>query len=113
MKTKIIDMKGLTRGDTLAFAVRGKGVTVDVVNAYFSVKSDKNATEYMFQKSIDHGVTQVEKGLYTVEVLPSDTYDLTLGTYWYDFQLDFGNDSIITPLKGAFELTYDITREII
>lgn len=110
--TRIIDLKGLTRGDTIAFYVKGKGVTRNVSNAYFSVKASKNDTEYVLQKSLGYGITEIEKGLWTVEIEPSDTNNLDLGVYWYDLQLDFGNNAVITPMKGAFELTYDITREI-
>ena len=110
--TRIIDLKGLTRGDTIAFYVKGKNVTRNIVNAYFSVKVNKNDTEYVLQKTLNVGITELEQGLYSVEIVPSDTNDLTLGVYWYDLQLDFGNNNIITPMKGVFELTYDITREL-
>lgn len=110
--TRIIDLKGLTRGDTIAFAAKGKGIDKNLSNAYFSVKVNKSDTEYVIQKTLNAGIAEVEKGLYTVEIRPEDTNDLELGVYWYDLQLDFGNNSIITPMKGMFELTYDITREV-
>lgn len=110
MITKNINLKGLTRGDTICFAIKGKGVTQDVTDAYFSVKKFVDDTEYLIQKKLGNGITQEEKGLWIVRLAPSDTYNLSLDTYFYDVQLNFGEDTI-TPMKGKFELTYDITRE--
>lgn len=39
--TRIIDLKGLTRGDTIAFYVKGKGVTKNVSNDYLNNAYEK------------------------------------------------------------------------
>lgn len=110
MTTRIIDLKGLTRGDTICFNIKGRGINQNLSNAYFSVKANKEDTAYTFQKALNDGITEVEKGFYQVRIAPDETHNLELGTYFYDVQLQFGED-IITPMKGRFELAYDITRE--
>lgn len=110
MITKKINLEGLTRGDTICFAIKAKGVTQDVTEAYFSVKRYIDDTSYLIQKTLGNGITQEEQGLWIVRLSPADTFGLSLDTYFYDVQLNFGEDTI-TPMKGKFELTYDITRE--
>lgn len=110
MTTRIIDLKGLTRGDTICFNIKGRGINQNLSNAYFSVKNSKDSYEYIFQEKLNNGIKEIELGHYQVRIAPNTTQNLELGTYFYDVQLEFGED-IITAMKGRFELTYDITRD--
>lgn len=102
----------LTRGDTLAFDVTISeidGVTIE--SMYFSVKKKPSDTEYIFQKSIGNGITQLDELKYRVRIAPEDTYEIVAGKYAYDLQIGLGGD-IYTPLMGTFKLNWDVTEEI-
>lgn len=102
----------LTRGDTLAFDVTISeidGVTIE--SMYFSVKKKPSDTQYIFQKSIGNGITQLEELKYRVRIAPKDTYEIVAGKYAYDLQIGLGGD-IYTPLMGTFKLNWDVTEEI-
>lgn len=102
----------LTRGDTLAFDVTISeidGVTIE--SMYFSVKKKPSDTEYIFQKSIGDGITQLEELKYRVRIAPEDTYEIAAGKYAYDLQIGLGGD-IYTPLMGTFKLNWDVTEEL-
>lgn len=103
----------LTRGDTLAFDVTISeidGATIE--SLYFSVKAKPSDTNYIFQKSIGDGITELEALKYRVRVAPEDTYQLPAGKYAYDLQVGIGGD-IHTPLMGTLKLNWDVTEEIV
>lgn len=100
----------MIRGDTLAFGFELDGVT-EINGAYFSVKKTKNDDSYVFQKSLDNGIEEVENGKYSVRVAPADTHDLEVGKYYYDLQISVNGD-IFTVLYGALQIETDITREV-
>lgn len=104
----------IIRGSTLSFNfVSDEPIT----KAYFSAKktTDKNDTDYVFQKTMDNGISfveQTEEGyVYVVRVAPEDTNDLDKGSYYYDLQLDIIDDSF-TPLIGKLKIENDVTREL-
>jgi len=100
----------MIRGDTLAFGVEIDGVSeADAV--YFSVKKTLHESEYVFQKSLGNGIVKVEDGKYSVRVAPNDTYNLEVGTYYYDLQIDVNGD-VFTVLHGTLDIIADITREV-
>ena len=98
------------RGDTIAFGVSITNLDQDLSSAYFSCKTDPDATGYIFQKSLSNGITKVETGKYRVRVAPEDTHDVEPGTYYYDLQIGLNGD-IFTVMKGKLILESDITRE--
>lgn len=99
----------MVRGDTLAFGFEVDGVK-GVDGVYFSVKKTKYDDEYILQKTLSDGVEVVESGKYSVRVAPSDTYNLEVGTYYYDLQIE-ANGDVFTVLYGTLEIEADITRE--
>lgn len=100
----------MVRGDTLAFGVEIEGLDQSLDTCYFSCKTDPNDTEYVFQKSLEDGITVVEQGKYRVRVAPEDTENVAPAKYFYDLQIGINGD-IYTVLKGKLDITYDITRE--
>lgn len=100
----------MIRGDTLAFAVEIGGLDQDLETAYMSCKADPTDENYLFQKSLNAGISKVETGKYRVRVAPADTKDLESGTYRYDLQIGVNGD-IFTILRGKLKIVEDITRE--
>ncbi len=101
----------MTRGDTLAFAVEIEGLEgqeLDTVK--FSCKADPDDEEYVFQKTLEDGISKVSAGKYRVRVAPEDTKDAELGKYFYDLQIGINSD-IYTIMKGKLELTWEATKE--
>lgn len=100
----------LIRGDTLAFTITINGLTEDLTAAYFTVKTDYNATEPSIQKTLEDGITSLSVlGSYAVRVAPEDTASLNTGTYVYDLQITIGDD-VYTPLIGSFIIGPDVTN---
>ena len=80
---------------------------------YFSCKKDYGAVDYIFQKSLDSGITaeSIEDGIrYAVSVDPADTKDIDAPLkYRYDFEITV-NGEIVTLLTGRLEVVPDVTR---
>ena len=111
MLTKVKDII-ITRGDSKGFNFRvrnrqGQATTLD--GATFSVKENLDDSVYVMQKTIDNGITQLESGDYYVKIEPTDTEGLVPRKYYYDLQIEIGDD-IYTPLKGRFDVTWDVTE---
>lgn len=100
----------MVRGDTLAFGVEIEDLDQDLETCYFSCKTDPSDTEYVFQKSLEDGISKVETGKYRIRVAPEDTYSLEPAKYYYDLQIGINSD-IYTILKGKLDIVVDITRE--
>lgn len=101
----------MIRGDTLAFGFELEGVSA-INGAYFSVKKNQFDTAYVVQKSFADGIEQIEAGKYSVRVAPNDTYNLEVGTYYYDLQIEVNGD-VFTILYGTLEIEADITRDVV
>lgn len=102
----------ITRGDSKGFNFRVKnmqGQTTELDGAYFSVKESLDDTNYIFQKTLDNGITLLNSGDYYVKIEPEDTEDLELRKYYYDLQIVIGDD-VYTPRKGRFDVKWDVTR---
>jgi len=103
----------ITRGDSrgIPFAVKDKTTgdlqTLDA--AYFSVKENPDDADYVFQKSLSDGITQLTDGSYYVKIAPADTANLTKQKYYYDLEITIGED-VYTPRKGYLDVKWDITR---
>lgn len=103
----------MTRGDSRGFnfIVKDKSGTVQELDAaYFSVKENPDDENYVFQKTLTDGITQLSDGGYYVKIEPDDTKDLAKQKYYYDLELNIGDD-VYTPRKGYLEIKWDVTRE--
>ncbi len=103
----------MVRGDTLAFLfelIHSDGENAYTLDsAYFSVKENIDDEEYVFQKSLNSGITLIKENTYRVKVEPNDTYNLEPGIYNYDLQIALGEE-VQTILKGKLKIEPDITR---
>lgn len=107
MVTKVKNFT-MIRGDTVRFFLSFKNLDEDPDEIWFSVRENYDAP-YIFQKSLDDGITPDNEGGYLVHIAPEDTQELTAGQYIYDLELKIGED-ITTPLMGKIELVADVTR---
>lgn len=97
----------MIRGSTLGFGVDVEEVILD--GAFFSVKENAEDENYVFQKSLNNGIT-LEDGVYKVKVAPDDTKNLNCGIYKYDLEIVVGTDRY-NIICGDLIIEPDITRE--
>lgn len=100
----------LTKGDTFSFAIEFEGLDQELTNIYFSCKEETSSRVYIFQKSLNNGVTKINNSTYRVRVAPEDTKNIESGSYFYDLQIS-ANGDVFTILKGKFIVEYEITEE--
>lgn len=98
----------MVRGDTLAFGFEVDGVD-QIDSAFFSCKINADDENYIFQKSLDEGISEVRTGQYRVRVAPEDTEGIEAGSYYYDLEIG-ANDDIYTIMKGRLKIEQDITK---
>lgn len=101
----------MIRGDTLSFGLEiydNHARPMDIDTAFFTCKQNFTDEVNVFQKTMNSGITKLEKGLYVVRVAPEDTENVKAGKYFYDFQVG-ANDDIFTIMKGVLEIEQDIT----
>lgn len=103
----------MIRGDTLSIAF---GIDSDIVldlssddfEITFSLKQSATDSAYVFQKD-KTAVTQLAENSFVLRIAPEDTVDLFPGYYYYDIQLNIGDD-VFTIALGQLQLVRDITR---
>lgn len=103
----------MSRGDTLSFGIQvydesGAPFGQDLERAYFTCKSNRSDTRFLFQKSLSDGVSKMGQGAYTVRVAPSDTASAAPGKYFYDLEIGCNGD-VFTVMRGVLELMQDVT----
>lgn len=101
----------MTKGD--AFYLGCELVDFDgteLTAAYFTVKAQKEDANYVFQKSLNNGITWEDETKLRVRVAPEDTDDLATGWYYYGLKLHANNDAC-TVLKGPIHITWDSYEE--
>lgn len=101
----------MIRGDTYAFGVEIEDLDQELETAYFSCKETASDEDYIFQKTLNDGISLVETGKYRVRIAPEDTVNLKAKSYRYDLQIGVNGD-IYTVLKGELNIAEDITREV-
>ena len=74
----------------------------------FSLKQSATDSAYVFQKD-KTAVTQLAINSFVLRIAPEDTVDLFPGYYYYDIQLNIGDD-VFTIALGQLQLVRDITR---
>lgn len=101
----------MVRGDTLGFVVTiqdAESVAQTPSAMAFSCRTEADAPDYIFSKTIGDGITLVETGKYRVRVAPEDTEDINPGTYAIDLQITVGSD-VVTPILGKLKIKQDVT----
>lgn len=106
----------MVRGNTLSFALQ---VLFDeeaqnLNSAYFSCKSNFDDYNYVFQKSLNNGISIAETKqnyvIYIIRVAPQDTQTIEPGDYFYDMQIGINSD-IFTVLRGILKIEENVTNE--
>ena len=97
----------MVKGDTESFGFEIEGVE-NLDAAYFSCKRNSQDANYLFQKSLNSGITQRVENQYVVRIDPVDTVLLEPGQYWYDLEIS-KNDDVFTIFRGVLELLPEIT----
>lgn len=97
----------MVKGDTESFGFEIEGVE-NLDAAYFSCKRNSQDENYLFQKSLNSGITQRTENQYVVRIDPDDTALLEPGQYWYDLEIS-KNDDVFTIFRGVLELLPEIT----
>lgn len=101
----------MTRGDTYAFDCGMPSDIAESIDAIvLSVKNRPTERNYVFQKSLDDGITKQDESTYRFRIAPEDTERLAPGKYVYDIQLTIGED-VYTPLSGTIKLVQDVTTK--
>ena len=97
----------MVKGDTESFGFELEGVE-NLDAAYFSCKRNSQDENYLFQKSLNSGITQRAEKQYVVRIDPDDTALLEPGQYWYDLEI-IKNDDVFTIFRGVLEILPEIT----
>lgn len=97
----------MVKGDTESFGFEIEGVE-NLDAAYFSCKRNSQDENYLFQKSLNSGITQRAENQYVVRIDPDDTALLEPGQYWYDLEIS-KDDDVFTIFRGVLELLPEIT----
>lgn len=99
----------MVKGDTLSFGIEIDGLDgQDLESAFFTCKAIPTSDDFIFKKSLEHGITNNGDGTYTVRVAPADTEDVTAGAYYYDCQIGVNGD-VYTILIGLLTILQDVT----
>ena len=97
----------MVKGDTESFGFELEGVE-NLDAAYFSCKRNSQDENYLFQRSLNSGITKGSGNQYVVRIAPSDTALLEPGQYWYDLEISKNGD-IFTIFRGVLDLLPEIT----
>lgn len=99
----------MVRGDTASFGIKFKdNPDIELESAFLSAKTDYEATTYLFQKSLNRGISKVGDGEYIVRIAPEDTDELDEGTYCYDCKFGVNGD-VFTILRGLLIILPKVT----
>lgn len=106
----------MVKGNTNYIQVELSGLDTDLESAFFSVKNNLNDDTYIFQKTLEDGITQDPDNpeIYSVRIAPEDTAvlpenDVPSVAYWYDLTIGADGD-IFTPLIGTITIVKGATE---
>lgn len=102
----------MIRGDTVNIQFEVESDTVldlssDDFDVTFSLKQAATDTAYVFQKH-KSAVTEISENNFVLRIAPEDTAERIPGFYYYDIQLNIG-DNVYTIALGIFQIIRDIT----
>lgn len=97
----------MVKGDTESFGFEVEGVE-NLDAAYFSCKRNSQDENYLFQKSLNSGITKRAENQYVVRIDLDDTELLEPGQYLCDLEIS-KNDDVFTIFRGVLELLPEIT----
>ena len=96
-----IENFSIVKGDNFTFDLLISDIQdIDITSLCFTVK-EKNLDNYIFQKSLQNGITLLEDLKYRIRIDPEDTINILPGRYDYDLKIGLGDD-ISTIMLGTF-----------
>lgn len=106
----------LIRGDTFKFKFRridAQGAIIKNIapNLFFTVKRNAGDKNYIFQKTLQDGISFDEDWYYHVTVEPEDTNNMKFGDYVYDIEVIAGEYKQ-TISKGVLSIDTEVTWAI-
>jgi hypothetical protein len=107
-------IKGVIRGDTHNITATLTGTDITGWTVFFTVKpstytSSTSDTDAVIQKTITSH-TNPTSGITMVTLDPTDTADITPGTYYYDFQFKSTTGAITSTVPDQFIIIGDVTH---
>ncbi len=113
MKNSILSM---TRGDSekIKFCRKndlGEIILEKVDKVYFTVKKNSYISKFVFQKTLEDGITFDNEGYYHIEIKPNDTEDLEFRDYLFDIEIMIGENYKKTISKGTLRIEEEITHK--
>ena len=96
-----IENFSMVKGDSFTFDLLISDIQdIDITSLCFTVK-EKDLDNYIFQKSLQNGITLLEDLKYRIRIDPEDTINILPGRYDYDLKIGLGDD-ISTIMLGTF-----------
>lgn len=104
----------ITRGDSKSYIITvkdeaGTSLIVNGTKLWFTVKRNYNDSDADALIALEFPISSPLAD-YTISLTPAQT-TLGIGSYYYDIQFMKANGDICTPMKGKFNVTYDVTRD--
>lgn len=107
----------MIRGDSMAFNFQLVGLAgFNITDIKFTCKEHyDDDTPYFMQSLTGGGITQTsydsatDTTTFCCRVRPDQTANLDPARYYYDLELEVGND-VITLMKGRLTVEYDVTN---
>ena len=101
----------LVRGDSFTFdlVISDIDESINITSLYFTMRNKNQNKDFIFQKSLQNGITLIENLKYRIRIDPEDTVNILPGKYNYDLELGLGSD-IYTIMMGTIIIVEDTTR---
>lgn len=98
------------RGFLMKDRSTGQTVTEQFDQIYFTVKTNADDPDFLFQKRMtDGGITDDGDGHYTLHILPEDTNGLSFRDY--DCDIEFKKGEMKRTFYGTMKLTREVTHQ--
>ncbi len=111
----------ITRGDSAYFEVEIKQLIQEELSDYMlhegdtvkaQVRTEPNVGDLLIDASLDNGKLYFDDGTIIWHIIPADTKNLDVGTYWYDVELDTADGDVFTFIKNTtFKVTDEVTKD--
>ena len=93
--------------------LNGKIISTVPQGMWFTVKSSFENKSFVFQKSLNNGISQNSDGSWTVSINAEDTAELTTGKYYCDVKIRDEQGREITIVKPQIFAVEDVATMLI
>lgn len=99
------------RGNTYVLDISINNLSVNIDKMYFTLKENAKNKEFIIQKTLGHGIENIENNLYRLTIDADDTEELFYdNAYGYDIKIIMG-DIKKTIITGTLTLSKNYTRK--